>query len=357
MKKICLITGSAGLVGAEATQFFIDKGFKVVGIDNFLRGYFFGEAASTESVQDKLSEKYPKDFAPFKCDIRNYFKLSKIFSEYKDKINLVIHCAAQPSHDWSATDPITDFEVNAVGTLNLLELTKLYCREAPFVFTSTNKLYGDRPNKLTLKEEETRYEIGESNNYVSDEGINEFMPIDDCMHSVFGASKVASDVMVQEYGKYFGMRTACFRGGCLTGEQHKGVELHGFLSYLVKCVIHDKPYTVYGYQGKQVRDNIHVSDLVNMFWCYYQNPRDKSIVYNAGGGRGNDISILEAIEKINNLAGVSWDKFSIVSQNRQGDHVWYITDYSKFVNDYPMWKITVSLNEILKRMIDHERSI
>jgi CDP-paratose 2-epimerase len=355
MKKVALITGSAGLVGSEATKFFIEKGFKVVGIDSDMRKYFFGDAASTKEVQRELAKKYPKDFVPFNCDIRNFFKLSKIFVEYKNQIDVIIHCAAQPSHDWSAKDPITDFNINAVGTLNILELTRQFCKDVVVIYCSTNKVYGDRPNKLILNILDSRYEISSGRDYVSYEGINEFMSIDDSTHSVFGASKVAADIMVQEYGNYFGMRTGVFRGGCLTGEQHKGVELHGFLSYLVKCIIHNKPYVIFG-DGKNVRDNLHAWDLVNMFWRYYQVPGEKAAVFNAGGGRGNDISILEAIDKINEMAGLHWNNFTFGSK-RKGDHLWYITDYSKFVYDYPNWHITINLEEILKRMIDYERTV
>jgi CDP-paratose 2-epimerase len=348
-----LITGSSGLIGSQAVKFFIEKGYDVIGIDNDMRSYFFGESASTFENAKSLVRDFEK-FTLHPIDIRNYSDVEKIFIQHKFEI--VIHTAAQPSHDWAAKEPLTDFTVNALGTMNLLELTRIYSPKATFIFTSTNKVYGDTPNRLNLIEQDSRYE------YVMDCGghgsVDEKMSIDHTTHSIFGASKVAADVMVQEYGKYFGMNTVVFRGGCLTGPQHAGTELHGFLSYLVKCIVNDKPYTIFGYKGKQVRDNIHSWDLVNMFWHYHQKPRPGE-VYNAGGGRENSTSIIEAIETINSILhkkdGRSfWDKHTYSPDNRIGDHVWYISDLKKFRDHYPEWNITIGLKDTIEQMIDHE---
>lgn len=359
MKKYALITGSSGLIGSQSVNFFISKGYNVVGIDNDMRSYFFGSSASTLNTKKTLRSNYKELFQSLDIDIRNYNELEKVFKLYNFEI--VIHTAAQPSHDWAAKEPLTDFTVNAVGTMNLLELTRLYIPKATFIFTSTNKVYGDRPNynyetneiddyNLLIKEHETRYE---GINRITGEliSINETMSIDKCKHSIFGASKVAADIMVQEYGKYFGINTVVFRGGCLTGPNHAGTELHGFLSHLIKCIVNDKHYTIYGYKGKQVRDNIYANDLVEMFWEYHKNPKPGE-VYNAGGGRENSISILEAIEEVNNILveeGLNrWSNYTISENSREGDHVWYITDYSKFKSHYPEWSIKTSLKDILK---------
>jgi CDP-paratose 2-epimerase len=347
--KYVLVTGSAGLIGSQSVDFFHNLGYKIIGIDNDMRSYFFGENASTQPTKNALLKKY-ENYIHHNQDIRNYDEMKKIFKKYGKSIELIIHTAAQPSHDWAAKEPITDFTVNALGTLNLLELTRIFCPEATFIFTSTNKVYGDRPNFLNIKEEETRHECYENNKLYS---IDENMSIDNTKHSVFGASKVAADIMCQEYGKYFGLKTAIFRGGCLTGPNHAGTELHGFLSYLVKCIIHDKLYTIFGYQGKQVRDNIHSFDLVNMFWHFHQNPKCGE-VYNAGGGRDNSCSILEAISIINRKAGKNWDKYSLSDANRIGDHIWYITNLNKFKNHYPKWNITKTLDNTIQEMVDFE---
>jgi CDP-paratose 2-epimerase len=348
MKKIAIITGSSGLIGSESVKFFVSKDFYVIGIDNNMRKYFFGEEGSTYKSKKTLKQKYKGSYSHFDIDIRNYNKLKTIFEKYNSQIDVVIHTAAQPSHDWAAKEPITDFTINANGTINLLELTRLYCKNATFIFTSTNKVYGDLPNKLNLTEQETRFEFFFDG--VPSIGVNENMSIDNSKHSVFGASKVAADVMCQEYGKYFDMNVGVFRGGCLTGPNHSGTELHGFLSYLIKCIVNDLPYTIFGYGGKQVRDNIHSFDLVNAFWHFYKSPK-KGEVYNIGGGRDNSISIIEVINKVNFLLGKNWNKFSIQKENRIGDHKWYITDLTKFKKDYPEWELKISLDETIKEII------
>ena len=349
--KTVLVTGSSGLIGSQAVDFFHAMGYRILGIDNNMREYFFGEGASTKPSRDALISKY-ENYTHFDCDIRDVFALENIFEKYGSTIEIVIHTAAQPSHDWAAKEPLTDFTVNALGTLNLLELTRKHCPEATFIFTSTNKVYGDRPNFLKIVENETRYECLDS--FSCPYAVSETMSIDQSKHSVFGASKVAADVMCQEYGRYFGLKTGIFRGGCLTGPNHAGTELHGFLSYLVKCMIQGKPYTIFGYKGKQVRDNIHSYDLVNMFWHFHKNPRPGE-VYNAGGGRSNSCSILEVIEYVNKKTGLGWDKYTLSDQNRIGDHIWYITDLTKFKTHFPDWKITRSLENTIDEMIQKEK--
>ena len=270
-----IVTGSAGLIGSEASKFFHKKGFRIVGIDNDMRSYFFGEAASTQWNQKKLEKDFA-DYVHHSIDIRDYVAIEKVFAEYSSSIAGVIHTAAQPSHDWAAKEPFTDFGVNATGTLNMLEATRKYCPSAVFIFTSTNKVYGDTPNYLPLAETESRWEIAASHPF-HEFGIDETMSIDNSKHSIFGASKAAADIMVQEYGKYFGMNTAIFRGGCLTGPAHSGAELHGFMAYLILCAVNDKPYRVFGYKGKQVRDNIHSKDLINAFWEFFQAPKQGEV--------------------------------------------------------------------------------
>ena len=351
MDKIALVTGSSGLIGSQAVSFLHERGFSVIGIDNDMRSYFFGPTASTLDSKDALLIDFA-NYKHFEIDIRDFNALEDIFLIYKDKIEIIVHTAAQPSHDWAAKEPITDFSVNAGGTLNLLELTRLHCPGATFIFTSTNKVYGDTPNRLPgLKELPTRWECYDKNNELY--CIDETMSIDSSLHSVFGVSKTSADLYCQEYGRYFGMNVGVFRGGCLTGPNHAGAELHGFLSYLVKCIVNDKPYTIYGYKGKQVRDNIHSHDLVNMFWHFHQNPK-KGEVYNAGGGRNNATSILEAISTINKVAGTQWNRFTISENNRLGDHIWYITDFTKFKKDYPNWEITIGLEETINQMVEFE---
>jgi CDP-paratose 2-epimerase len=344
---IVLVTGSAGLIGSESVRFFCDKGYTVVGIDNNMRQVFFGEDASTEWNRAKLSQDYGDKYIHYAVDIRDHEAISAIFKTYSNDISLIIHTAAQPSHDWAAKDPYMDFSVNANGTLVLLENTRQHCPRAVFIFCSTNKVYGDRPNELPLVEKEFRWEIAENHPYFA-EGIDEFMSIDACKHSLFGASKVAADVLVQEYGRYFEMKTASFRGGCLTGPSHSGTQLHGFLSYLMKCTMTGKEYNIYGYKGKQVRDNIHSYDLVNAFYHFYQAPRVAE-VYNIGGSRFSNCSMLEAIQECEAIAQkkLNWH---YVETNRIGDHIWWISDVSKFKSHYPNWQLTYTVTDILKEI-------
>lgn len=351
-----LVTGSTGLVGSEAVRYFGARGLRVIGIDNDMRREFFGPSASTEWNRMRLQREVA-DYRHLALDIRDLPGLETVFREYGPEISLIIHAAAQPSHDWAASDPFTDFSVNATGTLNLLELTRRFAPEAVFIFTSTNKVYGDRPNHLPLVELETRWEIDPSHPYA--DGVDETMSIDQTLHSLFGASKSSADLLVQEYGRYFGMRTASFRGGCLTGPAHSGAELHGFLAYLMRCTVNGEPYTIYGYEGKQVRDNIHSHDLVSMFWHFYQEPRVGE-VYNVGGGRHSNCSILEAIHLCEEISGRRLD-WSYSDENRVGDHVWWITDVSKFRTHYRAWEYRYGLEEILRELhegvVQRERSV
>jgi len=340
-----MITGSAGLIGGEAVDYFCKKGFDVIGIDNDMRKYFFGDKASTNWNIERLQKNH-KDFVNYNLDIRDRKMLKKIFRTYNKDIDLIIHTAAQPSHDWAAKEPFTDFDINAVGTLNMLEYCRIYSPDAVFIFTSTNKVYGDTPNKILLYEKAKRWEIDLRHKFVN--GIDETMSIDNSKHSLFGASKVAADVLVQEYGKYFNMKTSVFRGGCLTGPTHSGAELHGFLAYLIKCIKEGIKYNILGYKGKQVRDNIHSYDLVNAFYHVYKSPRYGE-VYNIGGSRHSNISILEAIEKIEKLTG----KKAIteyIPKAREGDHIWYISDVSKFKEHYPKWNYKYDIDMILEEM-------
>ena len=344
--SIVIVTGSAGLIGSESVRFFCDRGFTVVGIDNNMRSVFFGADASTEWNRDRLLQDYGDKYIHHSVDIRDPEAISQVFKTYSQDISLIIHTAAQPSHDWAASDPYTDFTVNANGTLVLLENTRQHCPEAVFIFCSTNKVYGDTPNSLPLVEQEFRWEI--DNNHPYQKGIDEVMSIDQTKHSLFGASKVAADVLVQEYGQYFNMKTASFRGGCLTGPSHSGTKLHGFLSYLMKCTITGQPYQVFGYQGKQVRDNIHSYDLVNAFYHFYQAPRVAE-VYNIGGSRFSNCSMLEAIKECEAIAKKNLD-WSYIETNRIGDHIWWISDIEKFKNHYPDWNLTYSIQDILKEI-------
>lgn len=346
MKKI-IITGSAGLIGSEATKFFHDKGFAVIGIDNNMRSYFFGDSASTKWNQEQL-EAGLEHYSHYNIDIREYGALEKLFSDHSSDIVAVIHTAAQPSHDWAAREPFTDFTINANGTLNLLEATRKYCNAASFIFTSTNKVYGDTPNFLPLVEREFRWELDERHPFF-EHGIDETMSIDQTKHSIFGASKVAADVMVQEYGRYFGMNTVIFRGGCLTGPAHSGAELHGFLAYLILCAVNNKPYKVFGYKGKQVRDNIHSKDLINAFWYYMQAPKVGE-VYNMGGSRFANISMLEAIHLIKELSGHTL-QYSLLDEARSGDHMWYVSDVRKFQQHYPQWSFEYDMTKTITEMI------
>lgn len=345
--SIVLITGSSGLVGSESVNFFSKKGFDVIGIDNNLRKFFFGNEASTIWLKNNLIKKNKK-YQHFSIDIRNYGALEKIYKKYKKNISLIIHCAAQPSHDYGKNHPIIDFNVNATGTLNLLELTKKYCDTAPFIFMSTNKVYGDNPNRLKLIEKKNRWELDAKHKYFK--GIDEHFSIDDCTHSFFGVSKTYADLIVQEYGKNVGLKTVCFRGGCITGPNHSGAKLHGFLSFLVKQSLSEKKYTIIGYKGKQVRDNLHSSDLINCFWEFYKKPK-KGVVYNIGGGRFSNCSIVEAIDKIQKLTKTKI-KIQFLKENRVGDHIWYITNNNKFKKDYPNWKQKYNTNRIIRELIE-----
>lgn len=342
-----LITGSSGLIGGQAVKFFAEKGFSVVGIDNDMRKYFFGDEASTQWQGNELMEKY-KNFKLFDIDIRDNGNVAKVFKEYD--FDLIIHTAAQPSHDWAAKEPFTDFTVNANGTLVMLENFRLHAPTSVFIFTSTNKVYGDTPNSLPIVELKLRYEVDQSHEYF-EKGIGESMSIDNSKHSIFGASKVAADILVQEYGTYFDLKTATFRGGCLTGSGHSGAELHGFLAYLAKCIATGKEYTIFGYEGKQVRDNIHSEDLVNAFYEFYNNPR-KGEVYNIGGSRHSNISMKEAINKFEEILGKKANiKYS--DEARAGDHIWYISDVSKFQKHCPKWKYKYDIDAIMVDICDN----
>jgi CDP-paratose 2-epimerase len=341
--SVAIVTGSAGLIGSEAARYFAEQGMLVVGVDNDMRKTFFGAEASTAHQAERLQRELGERYVHVAADIRDGEAIDRLFERYGRDIGLVVHTAAQPSHDWAARDPKTDFGVNAQGTLNLLEATRQSAPEAVFIFTSTNKVYGDTPNRLPLVEQATRYEIEPDHVYAP--GIREDMSIDHTLHSVFGASKTAADVMVQEYGRYFGMRTACFRGGCLTGPSHCGTQLHGFLAYLMRCAATGTPYTVFGYQGKQVRDNIHSADLIRAFAEFFKSPRSGE-VYNIGGSRHSNCSMLEAITICESITGREM-KWSYEEQNRSGDHIWWISDVSKFASHYPAWRLQYSVPDIL----------
>jgi CDP-paratose 2-epimerase len=343
--KTVLITGSSGLVGSAAVDFFYKKKFRIFALDNDFRGKIFGKNHSTNIIK-KYQQKNYSNIIFLNQDIAKIKEMKKIF-QYA-KFNLIIHAAGQPSHDWSAKDPLLDFNVNAVGTLNLLELTRKNSPKATFIFTSTNKVYGDLPNYLKgLKELPTRYEVYQNKKLFS---ISENFSIDNSKHSPFGVSKTSADLMVQEYGRYFNLKTGVFRCGCITGPNHQGAELHGFLSYLVKCIVTNKNYTIHGYKGKQVRDNIHSEDLVNMFWHFYHQPGYGEI-YNAGGGRENSISILETINLVNKISKKNWNNFKIKKKNRSGDHIWYVTNFNKFKKKFPNWKIKYSNEDIIEQII------
>ncbi len=347
--SVAIVTGSSGLIGSETVKFLHGKGLDVVGIDNGMRSYFFGADGSVEWNTKELQTKLGSRFTHLALDIRNQEDIFAVFKKYAKDVTMVVHNAAQPSHDWAAKEPFTDFTVNANGTLVLLEATRQFTPDATFIFTSTNKVYGDSPNFLPLVENEKRWELDKSHPWAK-HGIDETMSIDRCKHSLFGASKVAADVMTQEYGRYFGMKTGTFRGGCLTGPSHSGAELHGFLAYLVKCAITGKQYTIFGYKGKQVRDNIHSNDLVSAFWAFHEAPKPGA-VYNMGGSRHSNCSILEAIDTIEELSGKRVN-FTLSDQARIGDHIWWISDVRAFEGDFPKWKYQYDQRAILKEIVD-----
>lgn len=344
-----IITGSGGLIGSESVRYFSEQGFDVIGIENDMRAEFFGAEASTRAVSEQL-ESGVNGFRWKQADIRDTDAIDRIFREDAKSIELIIHTAAQPSHDWAASDPHTDFGVNALGTLNLLEAARNHCPTAPFVFCSTNKVYGDLPNQLPLVEQETRWEIESSHPYFK-YGIDTTMSIDRSTHSLFGVSKASADLMVQEYGRYFDMPTVCFRGGCLTGPQHAGAQLHGFLSYLMKCTATGRPYTVFGYKGKQVRDNIHCRDLVRAF-DHFRNSPSSAAVYNIGGGRDSNCSMIEAIEICERITGRSLD-WNLGDDNRTGDHIWWISDLREFQADFPDWSLEFGIEDILAQIFEY----
>lgn len=347
--SIAIVTGSAGLIGSEATRHFAKKGLTVVGIDNDMRKEFFGDEASTLWQRQQLQNELGKNYRHIDGDIRDDVLMNNLFTEFGKDIQLIVHTAAQPSHDWAARDPHKDFTVNANGTLNLLEATRHYAPDAVFIFTSTNKVYGDTPNRLPLVEKELRWEIDPSHEF--NNGITESMSIDGCMHSLFGASKVAADILVQEYGKYFDMKTAAFRGGCLTGPNHSGTQLHGFLAYLMKCTMTGTPYKVFGYKGKQVRDNIHSYDLIQAFDQFFMAPRCGE-VYNIGGSRFSHCSMLEGIKICEEISGREL-QYTYEETNRMGDHIWYVSDVSKFQSHYPKWSLTKDIRTILTEIYEY----
>jgi CDP-paratose 2-epimerase len=349
--SVVLITGAAGLIGSEAVEHFAAKGMHVVGIDNDMRRVFFGDEASTIWNRDRLERELKNAYTHVDLDVRDRAGIAKLFTRFSREISVVIHAAAQPSHDWAARDPLVDFDVNAVGTLNLLEASRTHCPDAPFIFLSTNKVYGDTPNRLPFVELTTRWEIEPGHTY--EHGIREDMSIDATLHSLFGASKLAADVLVQEYGRYFGMATACFRGGTLTGSRHSATELHGFLAFLIRCAMTGTRYTVYGYGGKQVRDVIHSHDVLTALELFSKNPRPGA-VYNLGGGRESNISVLEAIDLCENITEreLQWE---YNSTNRIGDHIWWISDMSRFRLDYPSWELQYDLPRIALEIYEENR--
>lgn len=345
---VAIVTGSCGLVGAETVKLLAAQGLEVVGIDNDMRQVFFGPEASTAWQAAALARRHAR-YRHVDADIRDGNAMGALFARYGADIAAVVHCAAQPSHDWAVRDPLLDFSVNATGTLTLLEALRRHAPDAVFVFVSTNKVYGDRPNALPLIEQATRFELDPAHPWAA-HGIPEQMPVDACLHSIFGASKLAADVMVQEYGRYFGLRTGVFRGGCLTGPGHSGAQLHGFLAYLVKCAVEKRPYTVFGHRGKQVRDNIHAADLARAFWCFIQDPAPGE-VFNIGGGRHANCSVIEAIGMVEALEGreMAW---SHADAPRIGDHQWWIGDVGKFRARYPRWEYSYDIQGIIADIHD-----
>ena len=348
---LAIVTGSGGLVGSETVSHLVEAGFEVIGVENDMRAYFFGPSASTRPQTEHLLEAYEGSFRSEEIEIRDADAVDRLFRTHADALELVVHTAAQPSHDWAASEPDTDFTINANGTLNLLEATRRHRPEATFVYSSTNKVYGDRPNSLPLVDQPTRLELPPDHKYY--DGIPTTMSIDRSLHSLFGVSKTAADLLVQEYGRYFGIPTVCFRGGCLTGPNHAGARLHGFLSYLMRCTVTGEQYIVYGYGGKQVRDNMHSGDLVRAFAAFHERPRIAA-VYNIGGGRTSNCSMLEAISLCEQIAGreLSW---SLDDTPRVGDHRWWISDLREFRADYPDWELEYGIEEILREI--HDRNV
>jgi len=347
---IAIVTGSGGLIGSEAVRFFAEQGLDVIGLENDMRAQFFGPDASTAPVSNRLVAEVDT-FHWEKLDIRDSGRVDALFAQHARAIELIVHTAAQPSHDWAASDPNTDFTVNANGTLSLLEAARRHVPDATFIFVSTNKVYGDRPNFLPLEELPTRLELPRDHRWYG--GIDTEMSIDSTTHSLFGVSKAAADLLVQEYGRYFDMPTVCFRGGCLTGPQHAATELHGFLAYLMKCTVTGTPYNIYGYGGKQVRDNIHASDVVRAFAAFHASPR-AAAVYNLGGGRESNVSLLEAIQLCETITSRKLAR-TLLAQPRVGDHRWWISDLAGFKKDYPHWQITVGIDDVLREI--HDRNV
>jgi CDP-paratose 2-epimerase len=349
--SVTVVTGSCGLIGFESAVHFGGAGMTVAGVDNDMRAAFFGPEASTRASRERLEQRLGASYEHHDMDIRDRDGILGLFERYGNEISLVVHTAAQPSHDWAAREPFTDFDINAVGTLNLLEATRLHAPEATFIFTSTNKVYGDRPNSLPFVELEKRWELEPGHRYEG--GIDESMSIDGSLHSLFGASKVAADVLVQEYGRYFDLRTACFRGGTLTGPNHAAAELHGFLAYVVRCAMTRTPYTIFGYGGKQVRDAIHSNDLIACFDEFHKAPRVAE-VYNIGGGRHSNVSVLEAIDLVQEVTGeeIAW---TLRDEARIGDHKWWISDNGRFASHYPSWKQAYDVRAIAEELYERNR--
>jgi CDP-paratose 2-epimerase len=342
---IAIVTGAGGLVGSAAVRRLIEAGYDVIGLENDMRARFFGTAASTEPVARELDATYD-EFRRLSLDIRDREEIESLFERSAAELEIVVHAAAQPSHDWAAREPHTDFSVNATGTLNLLEATRQHAPGASFVFISTNKVYGDLPNDLPLVERETRLELPSDHRYFG--GIDTSMSIDRSTHSLFGVSKAAADLLVQEYGRYFEMPTVCFRCGCITGPEHAGAVLHGFLAYLMKATVTGTPYTVFGYGAKQVRDNLHGDDLADACLAFHRSPR-RAAVYNLGGGRESNCSMLEAIAACERIAGRKLD-WELSEQARIGDHRWWISDVNEFRADYPAWRVRYDTEALLRQI-------
>jgi CDP-paratose 2-epimerase len=347
---VCVVTGSGGLIGSESVRHFVEAGYDVIGLENDMRARFFGPGASTAASTARLRELF-SEFHSFDEDVRDREAVDRIFARHASELSLVVHTAAQPSHDWAARDPHADFEINAGGTLNLLQSARDHCPDATFVFCSTNKVYGDRPNRLPLVELQTRLELPEDHRYHA--GVDTSMSIDGSLHSLFGVSKTAADLLVQEYGRYFEMPTVCLRAGCLTGPNHAGAELHGFLSYLMKCTVTGEPYTIHGYGGRQVRDNLHSADFVAAVAAFHEAPR-AAAVYNMGGGRLSNCSMLEAIDICERIAGRDLD-WTLSGEARVGDHRWWISDLAEFQADYPAWRPAHDVEAILAQI--HEANV